>query len=323
VSAARAQLSRLAGAHPLRGRGLPVGALLRRIPPFLALGLAVGALLLLGAWMWFRDSGLVAVRNVEVTGVAGHDADAIARALQRAGEGMSTLHMRPDELRTAVSAYPLVRGIETETDFPHGLRVHVLLEHPAAALVAPDRRVAVTADGKLLPRVSTAGLPTVGVHTDVAGPQIDSARVRGAVAALGATPGPLRSRVEGARWTASKGLVLALRDGPDLYFGNATRLAAKWMSAVRVLADPTSAGAKYVDVRVPERPAAGGVSPGDPQAEAQSGTTAAAQAAAGPTAPVTPVQTTPATSTPTPAQTTPQTPVQTTPQAPTGTVTQP
>jgi hypothetical protein len=42
-----------------------------------------------------------------------------------------------------------------------------------------------------------------------------------------------------------------------VYFGDASRPHAKWLSLARVLADPSSAGASYVDVRLPERPAAG------------------------------------------------------------------
>jgi cell division protein FtsQ len=59
----------------------------------------------------------------------------------------------------------------------------------------------------------------------------------------------------------SRGLTAALRDGPVLFFGDAARLRAKWTAIVRVLADRSSAGATYLDVRLPERPAAGGVEP--------------------------------------------------------------
>jgi cell division protein FtsQ len=50
---------------------------------------------------------------------------------------------------------------------------------------------------------------------------------------------------------------VALRAGPALYFGGAHQLAAKWQSAVAVLANPSSAGAAYIDVSDPSRPAAG------------------------------------------------------------------
>jgi len=47
--------------------------------------------------------------------------------------------------------------------------------------------------------------------------------------------------------------------GPQLFFGTSQRPVAKWMAAARVLAEPSSAGAVYLDVRVPERVAAGGL----------------------------------------------------------------
>ena len=50
-----------------------------------------------------------------------------------------------------------------------------------------------------------------------------------------------------------------LRDGPELIFGPATRLRAKWAAAARVLADLEARGASYVDLRIPSRPAVGGL----------------------------------------------------------------
>ena len=45
-----------------------------------------------------------------------------------------------------------------------------------------------------------------------------------------------------------------MRNGLLVYFGDATRPHAKWLSLARVLADPSSAGASYVDVRLPVAP---------------------------------------------------------------------
>ena len=39
-----------------------------------------------------------------------------------------------------------------------------------------------------------------------------------------------------------------LRNGPSIYFGDATQLGAKWTAAAEVLADSGSAGAAYIDV---------------------------------------------------------------------------
>ena len=53
--------------------------------------------------------------------------------------------------------------------------------------------------------------------------------------------------------------MVELREGPELFFGDARHLRAKWTAAVRILADPKAAGASYIDVRLPGRPAAGGL----------------------------------------------------------------
>jgi cell division protein FtsQ len=58
-------------------------------------------------------------------------------------------------------------------------------------------------------------------------------------------------------FTGPKGLTLAMRNGLLAYFGDGSLPHAKWLSLARVLSDQSSAGASYVDVRVPERPAAG------------------------------------------------------------------
>ena len=66
-----------------------------------------------------------------------------------------------------------------------------------------------------------------------------------------------------------------LRDGPELIFGDDSRRRAKWTAAARVLADPEAEGAAYVDVRIPGRPAAGGLTAetAAPVAPAAPGTT--------------------------------------------------
>jgi cell division protein FtsQ len=59
----------------------------------------------------------------------------------------------------------------------------------------------------------------------------------------------------------SEGLTVELRDGPPLIFGTRDDAPAKWAAAARVLAEPSAAGATYLDLRVPGRVAAGGLGP--------------------------------------------------------------
>ena len=47
---------------------------------------------------WFRDSSLVAVRDVKVEGVSSADRERIVAELTDAARGMTTLHVQTDQL---------------------------------------------------------------------------------------------------------------------------------------------------------------------------------------------------------------------------------
>jgi cell division protein FtsQ len=75
----------------------------------------------------------------------------------------------------------------------------------------------------------------------------------------GGAPTVITARLEKVVHERGRGVVVKVKDGPDLVFGDAGRINAKWAAAIRVLADRDAAGADYIDVRIPERPAAGGL----------------------------------------------------------------
>ena len=56
---------------------------------------------------------------------------------------------------------------------------------------------------------------------------------------------------------STHGVIVQLRDGPQLYFGQMTQLRRKWDAALAVLQDRSSAGASYIDLSDPQRPAPG------------------------------------------------------------------
>jgi cell division protein FtsQ len=212
---------------------------------------AACALILLVAFgLWLRDSPLVAVDEVTVTGASGPDAPKIETALRAAARDMTTLHVREDELRQAVESFPTVGDLEVDGDFPSTLRIEVIEREPVAVLGEGDDREPVTAGGTVL-RGATApdDLPSIEDK--------DADRV---LPLLGAAPKPLLRRAERA-FAGDRGLTVRMADGPVIYFGTGADLDAKWAAAARVLADPTAEGATYVDVRVPERTAAGGLVP--------------------------------------------------------------
>jgi cell division protein FtsQ len=245
----------------------------RRPPPRAVAACACVLLLLGGGWLWLRDSRLVAVDQVSVTGLSGSEAPRVRAALEGAARDMTTLHVRPGQLQTAVEPFPAIRAVDAHADFPHRLRI-VVHEHVAvAALAAGTDRVPVAADGTLLRGTSTGGLPVVAVAAPPPGDTLGDRRTLRAVTLLAAAPPDLRAKVRRV-YAGPRGLTAPLAAGPVLYFGGADRLRAKWAAAARVLADRSSAGAAYVDLRLPERPAAGGLeapAPEAPEAAAQVG----------------------------------------------------
>jgi cell division protein FtsQ len=221
--------------------------------------LAVVVAVLMGAgWMWLRDSSLVAVQHVTVTGATGPDAVRIESALRTAAQDMTTLHLRQGELRTAAAPYPIVKSVSATTQFPHGLTVHVVERVPVGAVSGGAAPVAVAGDGTVLRGTPAAGLPPIAASTPPAGDRLTSRSTLRLAALLAAAPAPLRAKVTRA-FLGPRGLTVALTDGPKAYFGSGSRLAAKWISLAAVLSDPNAQGASYVDVRLPERPAAGGL----------------------------------------------------------------
>jgi cell division protein FtsQ len=222
-----------------------------------ALALVAVLALLGGAWLWLRDSSLVAVRKVSISGVSGPDAAQIRAALALAARNMTTLDVRTGSLRTAVSAYPMVKDLRVSTQFPHGMRIRVVEQLPVGALAAGGREIAASADGTLLHDVPTASLPVVPVGLLPGGSRVVERPTLQALALLAATPPRLRARIDKVTTIPPHGLVADLRSGPSLYFGDDSDLAAKWVAAAEVLAAPGSAGATYIDVTDPARPAAG------------------------------------------------------------------
>ena len=229
-------------------------------------GVLVAACALAGGWWWVRDSSLLAVRDVFVTGADSSQGAQIRSALRTAALDMTTLHVRGDALRAAVAQYPSVKEIDVKAKLPHKLFVHVRERAPVVAIQGGGSTVPASREGLMLRGLRAPGLPTLRVRSAPAGERVTD---RGTLAALGVAadaPAQLRARI--ARlWSGPRGLTLDLRNGPDLVFGSGADATRKWIAAVRVLADPSSAGATYLDLRVPERVAAGGLGPVDPEPE--------------------------------------------------------
>jgi cell division protein FtsQ len=239
-----------------------------------AIALALAIPLLAGGWLWLRNSSFVSVEHVRVSGLHGADAHAIEAALSDAARQMSTLNVHQGKLRAAVASYPVVGALQIHTSFPHGLSIRVVEQPPVAMLSAGGVDTAVSASGVVLGTARTSeALPTLTSSVQLTpGERVREPALVADLAVLGAAPARLAKNVERV-YNGPKGLTLAMHGGLLAYFGDASRPHAKWIAFARVLADSSSAGTSYIDVRLPERPAAGfpgGVTPPSATGEAES-----------------------------------------------------
>ena len=214
-----------------------------------------------GVYLFARDSSVFEIREVAVTGASGPDAPKVEALLRQAARDMTTLNADAGELKQAAAAYPTVKSVEIDRDLPHGVKLIVHENRPVATVESSGRKVPLAGDGRLLNGATPPeNLPKLQLGQP-AGSRISDRRGRQLVALVAAAPIALRQRALEAQLTKDTGLTLTMDRGPDLYFGTPTELQAKWKAVARVLADPTAEGATYIDVRVPERAAAGGLAP--------------------------------------------------------------
>jgi cell division protein FtsQ len=235
----------------------------------LGLGLAVLSALVTSGWMWLRDSSFVAVRDIQITGVTASDGDRVRSALENAAREMTTLHVREQTLREATASFTSVEDLRVRTDFPHGMTIEVVERRPVAALAGArgERRIPVTGSGVLLRGVAAErDLPSLRLRQAAIGPRLTDRRALRALAIASAAPDPLLARSRELE-IGSRGVVVALENGPELVFGTDEEAAAKWRAAARVLAETSAQGATYLDLRIPGRVAAGGLAPVTPEEE--------------------------------------------------------
>jgi cell division protein FtsQ len=228
----------------------------RRVAASLLAAAVLGSLY----YFWFRDSSFVEVRSVEVTGLTTKDGPRIESALAAVGEDMTTLHLRVDEIEEAAAQFPVIGAVEVTADFPHGLRIEITERRPAALVSVDGVPLPVAGDGMVLKGLQPPnGLAVVRMEKPVSEGRVTDPRTLRALVVAGAAPGAFPQRIERISEGPERGIVVELEEGPEVVFGDADHAVEKWAAATRVLADPEAQGASYIDVRLPERPVAGGL----------------------------------------------------------------
>lgn len=213
------------------------------------------ALLLIAVYVVLRTTSLSAVENVTIVGVEGPNASETRHALEQASVGQSTLGFDASALRDAVADMPSITGVDVHTRFPHGVQIEVHQRVAVSALSVEGRKIAVATDGTLLPEWDAGDLPIINGGRATGGRLVAEHRVASKI--MASAPEAIRAKT--AR--IDKSTIVRLADGPALLFHDADRVAAKWLAATAVLADPSSVGATWIDLRVPERPVAGSGAP--------------------------------------------------------------
>jgi cell division protein FtsQ len=164
-------------------------------------------------------------------------------------------------LKDAVAPYSSVESVRVKTKFPHAMTIEVVERKPVAALEIGDSKVPVTGGGYVLRGITAdRDLPVIQLSKPVAGKRVTDKRVLGALEVAKAAPAPLLHAAQQLS-VQPRGVVVELREGPELVFGNGEEALAKWTAAARVLAEPSAVGATYLDLSVPGRVAAGGLAP--------------------------------------------------------------
>jgi len=239
-------------------------ARLQRLPWRVLAGAALTVAGLTLGWLWFRDSSFAAVERVTITGSSSSERAQVRAALATTADGMSTLHVDDGALRAVVEPFSSVASLRIRADFPHDLRIEVIEHEPVAAVRSGASVVPATGGGLLLDGVHATDLPAVTAKAPPAGRHVSDERTLAALGVAAAAPPELRARTLRI-FRGAGGITAELSDGPELIFGSAGSARAKWLAAARVLAESGSAGATYLDLRVPKLVAAGGVGPVEPE----------------------------------------------------------
>jgi cell division septal protein FtsQ len=221
-------------------------------------GLAV--LCLAGVYfVWFRDSGFVAVEKVAVEGMSGPETPEATQALTRAAEKMTTLNVDEGELAAAVSGLPTVVSVEAHPDFPNSLRIDVVARPPVVNLSDGGPLVPAAADGTVLRGVDASedelvvlDVPQIPADGKLDGEALALAKI------VGAAPDPLRPLINEITAGGGEGVEVTLEGGIPVRFGDPDSAEDKWEAVAAVLANPRVKTLTHLDVRVPERPAIGG-----------------------------------------------------------------
>jgi cell division protein FtsQ len=256
----RTRLANVVGPLPRRATGERLD-LLRLVPS--GRSLAVALLIVAGAgvaWLGARETGVFAVRTIEVAGAPPGVATQVRRALAPT-RGTSLLKVDLDASLRTVETLPMVASARFDRAYPHTLRVVVVPEKAVAVvrqgagsyLVSDSGRVIATANRRDRPSLARIWVKR---SVDIRLGTLTEGDLRTAVSAVAPLAGSrFPGRVSSVTVTPDV-LTLRLRSGLEVRLGDPLDVPLKLAVAARVI-PLLSAGTAYLDVAVPARPVAG------------------------------------------------------------------
>lgn len=229
---------------------------------FVAL-IALAALAGIAGLYWVATGPLVAVHGVSMGGYERADGDELLRSLSAAAAEGTVLAPPTEAMRAAAAEFAWVDSISVSRRWPRALRVTVVPAVPVAVAAFEDQAVLVSARGRVLGvKDGTTGLGWLRLEQS---PPAEGGTLpegaRAALAFVAAADPVVAARVRGLRVVRGGSVVGRVTAGPELRLGAPVRLSAKARALGLLLANLSpeeEAGASYIDLSVPERPALGG-----------------------------------------------------------------
>lgn len=235
----------------------------RRRIAITVLGLIAIAIGLVATWfLWFRDSSVVAIEQIEVVGLeelgGSSEAEEIEEVVRTGVGRMTTLNASDGDLKEDLLPYARVADVRIRPDFPSSATVEVTVRRDGSVLGEGSQALLIADDGTILGPAEGLEdeLPTLEGERPVSGATRLRGRDLSEALVLGALPAELRPFVTGADSDeVERGVEVEMTNGLTLIFGDDSRAAEKWKAAASVMADPELSGATSIDLSYPDRPA--------------------------------------------------------------------
>lgn len=211
------------------------------------MGLLLAGIVLFALAIGSTFTPLFAARHIRVEGNRTLSPSEVS-ALAGVRDGTNVFHLDTAATEDALEADPWVASAEVERDLPATVILRVIERTPVAVAGA----TVVAADGTALPGASARGLPDIGV---LAG-ELDPAERTAGAGVVGAMAPVVRDRVGSVLVEPDGDLVLILRDGATVRYGQPQEAIAKAEALRAVLrwAGEHDVAIASADVSVPNAP---------------------------------------------------------------------